>query len=162
MPNAVKQTFSRIVGETLLDHTSDMIDDFKRTYPGQKPPVNKVPGALKPALRTVYNETQAGSVDYTHSKMVWHHAQAYMQPLVKIAGLHIDKCPEIELADRLANNWQEEGLQQASDSATHLLASYGLRIKDLVTARRQRQYDVRHNQAQVDAQEQWRRGVGQS
>ncbi len=138
LPIAVKRTLSRIIGQTLSDHTSDLIEDYKLTHPGQKPPIGKVPGALIPALRTVYDKTRADQPQYDHSRMIYQRADDYRQPLINTANIHRDKYPEIGMAYRLAGTWHDEGLMHASDGAINLVVSYGHRIKTLLNARQQR------------------------
>ncbi len=161
MPVTAKPAVSKIIGQTLSDHTTDLNESYSKKHSGQRPPFTKVPGTISQALRRVYTVTQANTTLYTTSPMLRGNAEKYRSLLIDIAHKNTERCPEIRLADQLARRWGNEGLAHASDSATNLLASYGLRIKGLLDARIQRRSDVRPNHPWLAENNRWRRELGE-
>jgi len=133
-----KPRVSIVVGEVLASQTDAAIENFERVNPGAKSPYRKVPGQLSPALSTYYRQTGSDDPSYrTDDKVVGDRILDYERPLLHEARIFRGSHPEIHNALELAKRWTEEGLTNAADSATAVVATYGLRIGIIKRAQQQ-------------------------
>ena len=133
-----KPHVSTVVGEVLASQTDAAIENFERAHPGAKSPYRKVPGQLSPALSTYYRQTGSDDPSYrAGDKVVSGRILDYERPLLHEARTFRSSHPEIHNALELAKRWTEQGLIDAADSATAVVAAYGMRIAIVKRAQQQ-------------------------